>query len=185
MLSSHPHLLWLKTHTQSAIHVLESDALYPILFQKHQGFPACGQPTSKNCTGAQYGHHTSTSSLIPLQKKQPRKSDKVRRQNILSSLHEAVSSVQLHLKDKLINNPILYCCAPPRTPLITMQHFSYITKSHRAAIGKAGFKEQCHPAKHSLLLHVTAGWCLTIPRLPGPHSKLGRTYVLVSVKTQS
>lgn len=107
---------------------------------------------------------------------------------ISSSLHKGISSVQRFvLKGRLINNPIIYCCAPPCTPLMIMQHFYYTMKSYRAFIGKAAFEEQKSAIQQNpgLLLHVTVAWCLMTPWLLGPHHKLVWTYALVSVKAQS
>lgn len=84
---------------------------------------------------------------FPAAKRQPRNSYKVRIKIIFSSLHEAISSVEpFVLKDKLINNPIFYCCAPPRTPLMITQHFQCIKRSWRAVLGKAVLEEEKVPS---------------------------------------
>lgn len=104
--------------------MLESDTLHSGLFQKYSlGLPReRGQPI-----GVTGDHTAATPTLLPCftaGKRQSRNSNEVRTKNILSSLLKAISSVQpFALKDKLINNPVFYRSAPPRTPLMITQHF--------------------------------------------------------------
>lgn len=142
---------------------------YPAVFcfkNTHLGFPReCGQPSSKIRAGM-----AATPTHLPCfsaGKRQPRNSYKVRMKIILSSLHEAISSVQpFVLKDKLIDKPIFYCCAPPRTPLMITQHFQCIRRAWRAALGKAVLEEEKVPCNKTQALHSVSGWA-GVWRRPG------------------
>ena len=176
------------THTKIT-HALESDTLPSILFQKYSlGFPReyGGNPPAwlGTSTAATPTHLRSFAS----EKRQSRNSNRVRTKNVLSSLHKAINPVQpFVLKDKLINNTTVYCCAPPRTPIndhaANLVHREIIQSSSRKGCLREG--KSAIQRNPGLLPHVTVAWCLTTPWLPAPHPKLAWTYVLVSVKTQS
>lgn len=124
-----------------------------------------GSPAAQSGTGM-----AATPTHLPCfsaGKTQPRNSYKLRMKIILSSLHEAISSVQpFVLKDKLIDKPIIYCCAPPRTPVMITQHFQCIRTSWRAAIAKAVLEEEKVPCNKTQALHSMSGWA-GVWRRPG------------------